>query len=127
MSCVQKVENAFRGIVVCMANGIEYNDAFRSVKEAYRLSYCDAQVLARYTDDLFALNYTRQKLDSMEESDQTTEWFSEIIKLKNQRDELINSLEQVMPISPFYRGDERMSVMRALSSTLPKFDLENGQ
>lgn len=125
MDSTQKIKNSFRMIVICMANGIAYTDAFSAVKKNYRLSYCDAQELSGYTNDLFALNYTRQKLDSMEDCAQTPEWFSEITKLENKLDWLINSLEQVMPISPFSRGGERMSVMHALSSALPKYPTDN--
>jgi len=121
MSCVEKVKSAFRMLVICMANGIEYADAYYAVTRAYRLSYCDAQVLSGYTDDLFALNYTTQKLISLEDGEQPPEWFSEIIKLKHKRDQFVKNLEQVMQISPFYRGTDPISVMRALSSVLPKY------
>lgn len=121
MNCVEKVKSAFRMLTICMANGITYEDSYFAVKRAYRLSWCDAQVLSRYTDDLFALNYIRQKLTSLEECEQTPEWFSEIIQLQNRRDEFVKNLEQIMIISPFYRGNDPISVMRALSSVLPKY------
>ena len=121
MNCVEKVKSAFRMLTICMANGITYEDSYFAVKQAYRLSWCDAQVLSRYTDDLFALNYIRQKLISLEECEQTPEWFFEIIQLKNRRDEFVKNLEQIMLASPFYRGNDPISVMRALSSVLPKY------
>lgn len=118
---IEKVQAAFRMLVICMANGISYEDSYRSVISAYRLSYCDAQALSEYTDDLFALNYANKTLSSTEEDAQTNEWFEERRKLIKIRDYSIQSLEMVMKVSPFTKFGDSIGVLRALSSVLPDY------